>query len=508
MIIASDGPPSSRSWHARAHRREWHLAPRGARGRRLHVRRRLHRRAGVHRPEERARIPRLARGEEPVEGLEETLQAEVTFGERDARPRDQPAVRRAGRVRVGLLPDRRRAVHVPDLRRGRGRPRSTSPSRPSPDSFGEVAGRSPAGSSRSSSRPTADVVRDAEAGAAAATHRHDRARRSAAPACLPALVALGLTLARRRHLMRPLRRVAPGRRHRRPRAARRSRRCPGAAGGRRARPRAARGQLTGLGRPSCPSRPTRSGSSSASRSRPRSPRSTSPRSTATCSWTARATVDADDPYALVVDRAPTRRRGSTRHVAHACRRPTASRRGVLLLRRRRRAREVCRSVPAARSMPTRTRSSVIGRWLTYLGPAGSLGLAAFQWLVLREGPMPRRLAQAARRWPLRLGRGRDVVTGAGSASRRARARLPPREPERLLQLARAAVAALGAVVLLLRPRGVARGRSPSRPASPASSCSIVAGHASAVAGQARDHRPASSTSPRSGSGSAASSGSS
>ena len=65
----------------------------------------------------------VSRGEEPVEGLEETLEAEVIFGSQTRDARDQPSVRRGGRVRVGLLPDRRRSVHLPDLRRGRGRAR-------------------------------------------------------------------------------------------------------------------------------------------------------------------------------------------------------------------------------------------------------------------------------------------------------------------------------------------------------------------------------------------------
>ncbi len=126
---------------------------------------------------------------------------------------------------------------------------------------------------------------------------------------------------------------------------------------------------------------------------------------------------------------------------------------------------------------------VPGRWLTYLGLLAALGLATFQWLVLREGPMPRRLAQLVAAG-LALAAVATLVTalaagfesGAGAASL-------VESRTGLLQLARAAIATLGAVILLLAPRAWAR------PAAITAGLAgivllIVAGHASAVEGQA------------------------
>jgi copper transport protein len=126
---------------------------------------------------------------------------------------------------------------------------------------------------------------------------------------------------------------------------------------------------------------------------------------------------------------------------------------------------------------------VIGRWLTYVGLLAALGLATFQWLVLREGPMPKRLAQllaagltVAAIATLVTALAAGIEAGAGAAyvfeSRTG-----------LLQLARAVVAGLGAVLMFAGPQRLAR------PVAIAAGLAgitllIVAGHASAVEGQA------------------------
>ena len=61
----------------------------------------------------------VSQAEQPVEGLEATLQATVTFGEETRDLPLEPRFGEPGLVRVGLLPDRGRAVHVPHLRRHR-----------------------------------------------------------------------------------------------------------------------------------------------------------------------------------------------------------------------------------------------------------------------------------------------------------------------------------------------------------------------------------------------------
>jgi putative copper export protein/methionine-rich copper-binding protein CopC len=126
---------------------------------------------------------------------------------------------------------------------------------------------------------------------------------------------------------------------------------------------------------------------------------------------------------------------------------------------------------------------VIGRWLTYVGLLAALGLATFQWLVLRERAMPRRLARLLAAG-LGLAAIATVVT-ALAAGIEAGAGLAYLFESRtgLLQLARAGIAALGAVVLLIGPQAWAR------PVAITTGLSgiillIVAGHASAVEGQA------------------------
>jgi copper transport protein len=126
---------------------------------------------------------------------------------------------------------------------------------------------------------------------------------------------------------------------------------------------------------------------------------------------------------------------------------------------------------------------VIGRWLTYIGLLAALGLATFQWLVLREGPMPRRLAQLLAAG-LAVAAIATLVTAvaAGIEAGTGVAYLFESRTG-LLQLARAGVAGLGAALLLVGPQRWAR------PVAITAGLAgivllIVAGHASAVEGQA------------------------
>ena len=182
-----------RGCSARAHRGSG-IRARGARGRRLHLRGRLHRRAGVHRAEERARVLRLARGEEPVEGLEETLQAEVTFGSQTRDLEISPRFGEAGAYESVFFP----TAAGPYTFRIYGEVEGAAIDESftsSADGFGEV--EELAGGQFPVQFPsTADVVADAEAGAAAATQA-TIALVLAVIGLLAALVALGLTVARR-----------------------------------------------------------------------------------------------------------------------------------------------------------------------------------------------------------------------------------------------------------------------------------------------------------------------
>ena len=99
---------------------------------------------------------------------------------------------------------------------------------------------------------------------------------------------------------------------------------------------------------------------------------------------------------------------------------------------------------------------VIGRWLTYVGLLAALGLATFQWLVLREGPMPRRLAQLLAAG-LALAAIATLVTALASGIEAGTGVAYLFESRTgLLQVARAGVAALGAVLLLIGPERWAR----------------------------------------------------
>ena len=103
---------------------------------------------------------------------------------------------------------------------------------------------------------------------------------------------------------------------------------------------------------------------------------------------------------------------------------------------------------------------VTGRWLTYLGLLLALGLAIFHRVVIREGPMPRRLVQL-------LAAGLALSAVATAVMAILAGLETPSVGEYMtgsrngaLQLARAAVAAIGAVALVvvpLRLAGIAAG---------------------------------------------------
>ncbi len=125
--------------------------------------------------------------------------------------------------------------------------------------------------------------------------------------------------------------------------------------------------------------------------------------------------------------------------------------------------------------------AVIGRWLTYLGLLLALGLAAFNRVVIREGAMPRMLVRllaaglalsAAATFVVAVVAGieagsvSDYLTGTRNGA---------------LQLARAAVAAIGAAALLVIPprlAGIAAGGT----GLIGILLLVVAGHSSALPG--------------------------
>lgn len=138
---------------------------------------------------------RVERGEEPVSGLEESLQAEVTF---DGQSRDLeilPAFGEPGAYRSVFFP----TAAGPYTFRVFGEVEGTAVDESftsGPDTFGEV--QDVAGGQFPVQFPsTGDVVRDAEAGANAATTATIALVLGGA-GLLAGLVALGLTLARRR----------------------------------------------------------------------------------------------------------------------------------------------------------------------------------------------------------------------------------------------------------------------------------------------------------------------
>jgi hypothetical protein len=136
----------------------------------------------------------VSSGEEPVEGLEETLETEVTFGSQTRELEISPRFGEAGAYESVFFPTAAGPYTFRiygDLEGSAIDETFTS----SPDGFGEV--EELAGGQFPVQFPeTADVVRDAEAGANAATQA-TIALVLAVAALLAALVALGLTVARR-----------------------------------------------------------------------------------------------------------------------------------------------------------------------------------------------------------------------------------------------------------------------------------------------------------------------
>lgn len=127
--------------------------------------------------------------------------------------------------------------------------------------------------------------------------------------------------------------------------------------------------------------------------------------------------------------------------------------------------------------------TVAGRWLTYLGLLLALGVAAFHRLVIRDGPMPSALVRL-----LAAGLGLAALsTAVGAVLAGARtdalAEYVFGSRNGLLQLARAVVAAAGAVAILVVPARLA--------GAVAAACGlagiallVLAGHASALPGPA------------------------
>ena len=138
---------------------------------------------------------RVARGEEPVEGLEETLRAEVSFSGQSRELEISPVFGQPGGYRSVFFPTAAGpySFHVTGDIEGTPIDETFSSG---PDTFGEV--EDVAGGQFPVQYPaTGDVVRDAEAGANAATTATIGLVLGGA-GLLVGLVALGLTIARRR----------------------------------------------------------------------------------------------------------------------------------------------------------------------------------------------------------------------------------------------------------------------------------------------------------------------
>ena len=133
-------------------------------------------------------------GEEPVEGLEETLQAQVTFGSETRDLEISPRFGEPGAYQSVFFPTAAGPYTFRIFGEVEGEPFDESFSS-GPETFGEV--EELAGGQFPVQFPsTSDVVADAEAGAAAATQA-TIALVLAIIGLLAGLVALGLTLARR-----------------------------------------------------------------------------------------------------------------------------------------------------------------------------------------------------------------------------------------------------------------------------------------------------------------------
>ena len=134
-------------------------------------------------------------GEEPVEGLEETLQAEVTFGGETRELEISPVFGEPGAYRSVFFPTAAGPYAFRIFGELDGEPFDETFTA-GPETFGEVQEVS-GGQFPVQFPATSDVVRDAEAGAAAATTATIALVLGVA-GLLAGLVALGLTLARRR----------------------------------------------------------------------------------------------------------------------------------------------------------------------------------------------------------------------------------------------------------------------------------------------------------------------
>ena len=138
---------------------------------------------------------RVARGDEPVEGLEETLQAEVSFSGQGRDLEIAPVFGEPGAYRSVFFPTAAGpySFHITGDIEGTAIDETFSSG---PDTFGEV--EDVAGGQFPIQYPAAgDVARDAEAGANAATTATIGLVLGGA-GLLVGLVALGLTIARRR----------------------------------------------------------------------------------------------------------------------------------------------------------------------------------------------------------------------------------------------------------------------------------------------------------------------
>jgi len=138
---------------------------------------------------------RVAHGEEPVEGLEETLEASVTFGNETRELAISAAFGEPGLYRSVFFPTAAGAYTFRIFGDIEGEPFDESFTS-GPDTFSEVqdvtGGQFPV-----QFPATGDIVRDAEAGANAATTATIALVLGVA-GLVAGLVALGLTLARRR----------------------------------------------------------------------------------------------------------------------------------------------------------------------------------------------------------------------------------------------------------------------------------------------------------------------
>ena len=138
---------------------------------------------------------RVSRGEEPVEGLEESLEAEVTFGTDTRELPISAQFGEPGAYRSIFFPTAAGPYTFRIFGEIDGQPIDESFTS-GPDTFSEV--QDVAGGQFPVVFPaTGDIVRDAEAGAGAATTATVALVLGAA-GLLAGLVALGLTLARRR----------------------------------------------------------------------------------------------------------------------------------------------------------------------------------------------------------------------------------------------------------------------------------------------------------------------